>query len=92
VRRISLEWHRPHPWTLARISQRTGVKIARLRDMTFESLQPRIGISNARPVQGCPQPFVPAKSECPLSLYLEMSSLDLCLRYFLDLDLASRDI
>jgi hypothetical protein len=33
-------WHRPHPWTLARISQRTGVKIARLRDMTFESLQP----------------------------------------------------
>lgn len=33
-------WHRPHPWTLARISQRTGVKIARLRSMTFEELQP----------------------------------------------------
>ena len=33
-------WHRPHPWTLARISQRTGVKISRLRHMTFETLQP----------------------------------------------------
>lgn len=33
-------WHRPHPWTLARISQRTGVKIARLRSMTFDELQP----------------------------------------------------
>jgi hypothetical protein len=33
-------WHRPHPWTLARISQRTGVKIARLRSMTFEPWQP----------------------------------------------------
>jgi hypothetical protein len=33
-------WHRPHPWNLARISQRTGVKIPRLRSMTFEPLQP----------------------------------------------------
>jgi hypothetical protein len=33
-------WHRPHPWTLAKICQRTGVKIARLRSMTFEELQP----------------------------------------------------
>jgi hypothetical protein len=28
-------WHRPHPWTLARIGERTGVSVARLRSMTF---------------------------------------------------------
>jgi hypothetical protein len=33
-------WHRPHPWTIARMSQRTGVKTTRLRSMTFEHLQP----------------------------------------------------
>ena len=33
-------WHRPHPWTLARIGQRTGVKISQLRSMTFEPLHP----------------------------------------------------
>lgn len=33
-------WHRPHPWVLARISQRTGVKIPRLRRMTLEELHP----------------------------------------------------
>jgi TniQ len=33
-------WHRPHPWALARISQRTGVALARLRQMTFEDFQP----------------------------------------------------
>ena len=33
-------WHRPHPWTLAKISQCTGVKTTRLRSMTFEELQP----------------------------------------------------
>jgi hypothetical protein len=33
-------WHRPHPWTLAKIGQRTGVKIARLRSMTLDELQP----------------------------------------------------
>jgi hypothetical protein len=36
----SVWWHRPHPWALARISQRTGVSIPRLRRMTFEELQP----------------------------------------------------
>jgi len=34
------EWCRPHPWLLMRISQRTGVPVARLRQMTFESFQP----------------------------------------------------
>lgn len=33
-------WHRPHPWALAKISQRTGVELSRLRQMTFDSLQP----------------------------------------------------
>lgn len=28
-------WHRPHPWTLTRISERTGISVARLRSMTF---------------------------------------------------------
>src|SRR6185437_14908764 len=25
----TLWWHRPHPWTLARIAERTGVSVAR---------------------------------------------------------------
>ena len=33
-------WHRPHPWTLARIGERTGVNVARLRSMTFAGLEP----------------------------------------------------
>jgi hypothetical protein len=28
-------WCRPHPWILARITERTGVSVARLRPMTF---------------------------------------------------------
>jgi hypothetical protein len=36
----SLWWCRPHPWLLKRISQRTGVTVARLRRMTFEQLEP----------------------------------------------------
>ena len=34
------EWSRPHPWLLMRISQRTGVSVSRLRQMTFEDFQP----------------------------------------------------
>jgi hypothetical protein len=33
-------WCRPNPWLLARISERTGVSIGRLRRMTFERLEP----------------------------------------------------
>jgi hypothetical protein len=33
-------WHRPHRWSLARISQRTGASVPQLRRMTFEGLQP----------------------------------------------------
>ena len=33
-------WCRPHPWLLVRISQRTGVSVARLRQMTFEGFAP----------------------------------------------------
>jgi len=33
-------WHRPHPWSLTRISQQTGVPLIRLRQMTFDNLQP----------------------------------------------------
>jgi hypothetical protein len=33
-------WNRPHPWALVRISERTGVNVARLRQMTFEGLEP----------------------------------------------------
>ena len=33
-------WHRPHRWSLSRISQRTGVSVPQLRRMTFEGLQP----------------------------------------------------
>lgn len=33
-------WSRPHPWTLARIGERTGVSVARLRSMTFTGLEP----------------------------------------------------
>ena len=33
-------WYRPHPWILTRISERTGVSIARLRQMTFERFEP----------------------------------------------------
>jgi TniQ len=33
-------WCRPHPWVLARISERTGVSVLRLRRMTFEGLEP----------------------------------------------------
>jgi hypothetical protein len=33
-------WCRPHPWVLARISERTGVGVARLRRMTFEGFEP----------------------------------------------------
>lgn len=36
----TLWWHRPHPWTLARIAKKTGVSISRLRGMTFEEWQP----------------------------------------------------
>jgi hypothetical protein len=36
----TLWWHRPHPWTLARIAKKTGVSISRMRKMTFEDLQP----------------------------------------------------
>jgi hypothetical protein len=32
-------WHCPHPWTLVRISERTGVSVARLRSMTFAGFQ-----------------------------------------------------
>ncbi len=32
-------WCRPHPWVLARISERTGVSVARLQRMTFERLE-----------------------------------------------------
>jgi hypothetical protein len=32
-------WCRPHPWVLARISERTGVGVARLRRMTFEGFE-----------------------------------------------------
>jgi len=32
-------WNRPHPWTLARIAERTGVSVARLRSMTFVGLE-----------------------------------------------------
>lgn len=32
-------WYRSHPWVLARISERTGVSVARLRQMTFERFQ-----------------------------------------------------
>lgn len=35
----SLWWLRPHPWVLARISQRTGLTIARLRQMTQAEFQ-----------------------------------------------------
>ncbi len=34
------EWCRPHPWLLARISERTGIAVARLRRMTFHDLHP----------------------------------------------------
>lgn len=33
-------WCRPHPWLLKRISERTGVEVARLRTMTFEGWAP----------------------------------------------------
>lgn len=33
-------WCRPHPWVLKRISQRTGVSVARLRRMTFTTFAP----------------------------------------------------
>lgn len=33
-------WHRPHPWTLARIGERSGVSVARLRSMTFAGFEP----------------------------------------------------
>lgn len=33
-------WCRPHPWLLARISERTGVSVGRLRQMTFEGFEP----------------------------------------------------
>ena len=33
-------WNRLHPWSLARISERTGVSVAQLRPMTFAGLQP----------------------------------------------------
>lgn len=33
-------WCRPHPWLLARISERTGISIPRLGAMTFHELQP----------------------------------------------------
>lgn len=33
-------WDRPHPWTLARISERTGVSVAQLRSMTFAGFEP----------------------------------------------------
>lgn len=40
-RAVGLQWwSRPRRWLLARISQRTGVGLARLQQMTFEGLQP----------------------------------------------------
>lgn len=33
-------WLRPHPWLLARISERTGVPVIRLRKMTHSGYQP----------------------------------------------------
>jgi TniQ protein len=33
-------WLRPHPWSLARISERTGVPVIRLRKMTLSGYQP----------------------------------------------------
>ena len=33
-------WVRPHPWILKRISERTGVSVARLRQMTSTDLEP----------------------------------------------------
>lgn len=33
-------WCRPHPWLLKCISERTGIRVAHLRRMTFESLEP----------------------------------------------------
>jgi hypothetical protein len=33
-------WHRLHVWRLAKISQQTGVSLSRLRQMTFDGLQP----------------------------------------------------
>lgn len=33
-------WYRPHPWLLKRISERSGVDVARLRRMTFEGWEP----------------------------------------------------
>lgn len=33
-------WLRPHPWLLARISERTGVPVIRLRKMTLSGYQP----------------------------------------------------
>ena len=33
-------WLRPHPWLLARISERTGVPVIRLRRMTLSGYQP----------------------------------------------------
>lgn len=33
-------WRRPRPWMLARISERTGLSAARLRQMTFEGFEP----------------------------------------------------
>jgi hypothetical protein len=33
-------WLRPHPWLLARISERTGVPVTRLRKMTLSGYQP----------------------------------------------------
>jgi hypothetical protein len=33
-------WLRPHPWLLARISERTGVPVNRLRTMTLRDYQP----------------------------------------------------
>jgi hypothetical protein len=34
------EWCRPHPWLLMRISQRTGVAVSQLRQMTFTDFEP----------------------------------------------------
>lgn len=33
-------WNRPHPWSLACISERTGISVAQLRPMTFAGLEP----------------------------------------------------
>lgn len=33
-------WLHPHPWVLARVSERTGVGVTRLRKMTFSGYQP----------------------------------------------------